>query len=432
MRSAEFLSAMVNNIGKEQLKVVDDIKVGGCGTRMWERGEIAWAANNGLIIVCCGLGIQGAIYFAGFLVALIVAYFLVFFVTPIMDVFMHRPINVPFSGGKKSCCDLTMEDENSEEDPKGRMYKSEFRRAVMGTPQGGLYDFLTTCKLPHGITLLCTIVTVFGILIGLVVMVWSETSVLLSDEDFMSELRAFVDGLYQTLNESGVNILRDRTEGYTAAEISDMLSQFNAFFGQAALIFLLWVYILSEKSERLMFGDGGENGPGILQEAEGQVTNYITLKTILSFVTGLVVAIILLVLQVKLAVMFGLLSFALNFIPNVGSMIAMFLPLPIVIVDKNLEMWQKVGAFVGPGLVQGYVGNALEPMVFGKSLNMTPLSILMALVLWSALWGIMGAILSVPLLGIQKICLTHANHPMAKYFLTLIREDPTVDENGAP
>jgi AI-2 transport protein TqsA len=398
---------------------------------MWERGEIAWAANNGLIIVCSGIGIKGAIYFRDFLVAMTVAYFLVFFVTPIMDVFMHRPINVPFSGGSKSCCDLTIEDPDSEEVPKARMYKSEFRRAVMGTPQGGMYDFLTTCKLPHGITLLMTIVTVFGILLALVLMVWSETSVLLSDEDFMTELRAFVDSIYVTLNESGINILRDTTEGYTADEISDMLSQFNAFFGQAALIFLLWVYILSEKTERLMFGDGGDSGPGILQEVEAQVTNYITLKTILSFVTGLVVAIILLVLQVKLAVMFGLLSFALNFIPNVGSMIAMFLPLPIVIVDKNLEMWQKIGAFVGPAIVQGYVGNALEPMVFGKSLNMTPLSILMALVLWSALWGIMGAILSVPLLGIQKICLTHANHPMAKYFLSLIREDPTVDENGA-
>ena len=422
---------MVNNIGKEQLKNVEDIKVGGCGTRMWERGEIAWAANNGLIVVCCGLGIQGAIYFQGFLVALIVAYFLVFFVTPIMDIFMHRPINVPFSGGKKSCCDLTMEDPDSEETPKARMYKSEFRRAVMGTAQGGMYDFLTTCKLPHGVTLLMTMVVTFGILLALVLMVWSETSVMLSDEAFMNELRAFVDSIYQALNESGINILRDKTEGYTADEISDMLSQFNTFFGQAALIFLLWVYILSEKSERLMFGDGGENGPGILQEVEAQVTNYITLKTILSFVTGLVVAVILLILQVKLAVMWGLLSFALNFIPNVGSMIAMFLPLPVVIVDTNLEMWQKAGAFIGPAIVQGYVGNALEPMVFGKSLNMTPLSILMALVLWSALWGLMGAILSVPLLGIQKICLTHANHPMAKYFLTLIREDPTVDENGA-
>merc|ERR1711981_983711 len=104
--------------------------------------------------------------------------------------------------------------------------------------------------------------------------------------------------------------------------------------------------------------------------------------------------------------------------------------MPIVIVDDALATWQKIGAFVGPGAVQGYVGNALEPMVFGKSLNMTPLSILSALVLWSSIWGLMGAILSVPMLGIQKICFSYANHPMAKYFITLIREDPTVDENA--
>ena len=119
-----------------------------------------------------------------------------------------------------------------------------------------------------------------------------------------------------------------------------------------------------------------------------------------------------------------------NYIPNVGSMIAMFLPMPIVIVDDSLATWQKICAFAGPGAVQGYVGNALEPMVFGKSLNMTPLSILMALVLWSSLWGLMGAILSVPLLGIQKILLQHTNHPMAKYCVMMIREDPTVDENA--
>merc|ERR1712167_465298 len=107
-------------------------------------------------------------------------------------------------------------------------------------------------------------------------------------------------------------------------------------------------------------------------------------------------------LGVKLAAIWGILSFVLNFIPNVGSMIAMFLPMPIVIVDPGLEDWQKVLAFVGPGIVQGAVGNAVEPAVFGKSLNLTAMSILGALVIWSALWGLMGAILSVPVLGIQK------------------------------
>jgi hypothetical protein len=74
------------------------------------------------------------------------------------------------------------------------------------------------------------------------------------------------------------------------------------------------------------------------------------------------------------------------------------------------------------------VGNALEPVMFGKLLNMTPMSILFALVLWSAMWGLLGAILSVPLLGIQKICCSYANHPIAKVMLAMIREDPTIDE----
>jgi AI-2 transport protein TqsA len=251
---------------------------------------------------------------------------------------------------------------------------------------------------------------------------------MLNDDDFVGNLQGAVDDAYASLNASGIKILREEKEGYTPEEAAGFIGIFSSVMNLTVLILLLWIYLIAEKFNPTVFDIRNPT----LQEIENQAKNYIALKTVLSFVTGLVVAIILLVLQVKLAVMWGLLSFVLNFIPNVGSMIAMFLPMPVVIVDPGLEAWQKAGAFIGPGLVQGYVGNALEPMVFGKSLNMTPLSILMALVLWSALWGIMGAILSVPLLGIQKICLTHANHPMAKYFLTLIREDPTVDENGAP
>merc|ERR1719231_1130893 len=102
------------------------------------------------------------------------------------------------------------------------------------------------------------------------------------------------------------------------------------------------------------------------------ISHYISLKTMLSFMTGVAVAIILLLVQIKLAVLFGIMSFVLNYIPNVGSVIAMFLPTPVVLLDPALENWQQVMAFVGPGLVQGYVGNVLEPSVFGASLNLTP------------------------------------------------------------
>ena len=63
----------------------------------------------------------------------------------------------------------------------------------------------------------------------------------------------------------------------------------------------------------------------------------------------------------------------------------------------------------------------LEPMMFGSSLNMTPMAILGGLVIWGSVWGLPGAVLSVPLLAIQKIALSHANHTIATYSLMVRR-----------
>ena len=57
-----------------------------------------------------------------------------------------------------------------------------------------------------------------------------------------------------------------------------------------------------------------------------------------------------------------------------GSMIAMLLPIPIIVVDVRLSFVEKCAGVVGPAVVQGDIGNVLEPAVFGKSLNMTPIS----------------------------------------------------------
>jgi len=366
----EFVPTMVRHIKPDDLDVMDQVRVGGQGTRMWGRGEILWAANTGLILTSGGVILAGLIYFHFMLVPLTISYFCVFLFGPIMDFFNHK------------------------------------------------------LGLGPGIGVLGTLVVVFAGFAAVAVLVSIELGAVFGDPDFMEKLNGMVDDVYAELNASGVKVLREQDTRYTEAELSALIGSFGDFFNQFALIFLLTLYILAEKVEKKMFGDG----EGIMQEIESMTTGYIGLKTALSALTGAIVAVILLALQVKLAVMFGLLSFLLNYIPNVGSIIAMFLPMPIVLVDDNLALWQKVMAFVGPGAVQGYVGNALEPIMFGKLLNMTPMSILFALVLWSAMWGLLGAVLSVPLLGIQKICCNYANHPIAKIMLAMIREDATVDE----
>lgn len=215
-------------------------------------------------------------------------------------------------------------------------------------------------------------------------------------------------GDYDTMTDynlcKGIKGVPCRHDGYTAEDIARFVGHFRVFFEMFAMVMLFVIYLMMEKNpDEAMFK--GDNP--CTAEIEQMIDHYISLKTMLSFVTGMIVAVILLVIGIKLAVLFGIMSFILNYIPNVGSMIAMFLPTPVVLLDPSLDSWQQVMAFVGPGLVQGYVGNVLEPTVFGASLNMTPLSILAALVMWGSVWGLPGAVLSVPMLGIQKISMNY-------------------------
>ena len=123
------------------------------------------------------------------------------------------------------------------------------------------------------------------------------------------------------------------------------------------------------------------------------------------------------------------------------------MPLPIIFLDEKPEEdypgpenLRKMLAVLIPSVVQLYVGNIMEPAVFGKSLNVTAISVLVALVLWASLWGLpgalslfppahressrnprraAGAILSVPLLAASKVLLESADHPLAKMALNV-------------
>ena len=170
-------------------------------------------------------------------------------------------------------------------------------------------------------------------------------------------------------------------DGYTPDDITNYLGMFNAVFSLFALVFLFVIYLLLEKDPNAKMFKGDSPAAA---EIEAMIDHYISLKTYLSFATGCLVAVMLMLCGIQMAVLFGIMSFVMNYIPNVGSIIAIFLPLPVVLLDFNLAGWQQAGAFIGPGIVQLVVGNVVEPQLFGSSLNMTPLSILAALLIWTA------------------------------------------------
>lgn len=144
--------------------------------------------------------------------------------------------------------------------------------------------------------------------------------------------------------------------------------------------------------------------PGLRERLRHDIQRYFTTKAALSAVTGVVTWLVLWLLGVDMAVLFGTLAFALNFIPNLGSVVSVLLPLPVAMAQFDAPwMWGLTLAL--PTAAHMVIGNVIEPQLMGDDLDLHPITILLALVFWSLVWGIVGAFVSVPLTAVMKVAL---------------------------
>jgi AI-2 transport protein TqsA len=144
---------------------------------------------------------------------------------------------------------------------------------------------------------------------------------------------------------------------------------------------------------------------GFWGEVQSQIKVYLVAKVVLSTATGFLVGIVLWSLGVDLALVFGLFTFLLNFIPNVGPIIATLLPLPVVLVSPDVSATSAVLAIALPLVIHQIFGNIVEPRMMGTSLDLDPIAILLALIFWGTLWGVVGMLLATPITGVLRILL---------------------------
>lgn len=138
-----------------------------------------------------------------------------------------------------------------------------------------------------------------------------------------------------------------------------------------------------------------------------QVQKYILTKTIISVFTGIVVGIILFFFGVDYTLVWVALTILLNFIPTIGSILAVIFPTIIALIQFNSFSHAFLIAALLAG-VQNIIGNILEPKIMGDKLGLNPLVILISLLIWGYIWGIPGMFLSVPLTAIIKIILVNS------------------------
>jgi AI-2 transport protein TqsA len=215
-----------------------------------------------------------------------------------------------------------------------------------------------------------------------------------------------------SLMETGLERLPLETLGISEEEVRNRVSDpweavqgfvpgtVSLAFGlmsQGALVFLFLMFMIAGKGVAKE-GTGGT----LMGEVEDRINRYVLTKFMLSALTGFVTWLILAILGVEFAMVFGVMAFLLNFIPNIGSIIAGLLPVPVLLIGDYGTV-TIILAIVLPMTAQFCVGNLIEPKVMGSSLGMHPVVVLLSLVLFGLLWGIPGMFLAVPMAAILKI-----------------------------
>jgi len=195
------------------------------------------------------------------------------------------------------------------------------------------------------------------------------------------------------------NLLSAAGAGGVGGVLIDVLRGVLNIVSQAVLVLIFLFFLLLGKSSQRPAADT------IWGEIDSRVKQYLIAKTLLSIFAGILIWAVLSALGVPLALTFGLLTFLLNFVPNIGSIIATILPLPIVLVNPEISTPVAVLAIAIPAAVQFALGSFLEPRVLGNSLDLHPATILLALIFWGSMWGIVGMLLAAPITAVIRILL---------------------------
>ena len=140
----------------------------------------------------------------------------------------------------------------------------------------------------------------------------------------------------------------------------------------------------------------------VIETINRRIGSYLALKTLLSILLGVVSWVVMALFGLEFALLWAVLIAFLNFVPYVGSVLGVVLPVLMTIVQFE-DLGTILTMLLALSAVQFVIGNFLDPYVMGNSLNLSPFAILISLAVWSELWGIPGAFLAVPITAIVTI-----------------------------
>ena len=243
------------------------------------------------------------------------------------------------------------------------------------------------------------ILIVFLFMIIVPFIVGSVATFLGSANEYNTKVLLILDIIISKLQEFDVNINREVIRDsfislpfldWASAILSNSANIISKFF----LVIIMTLFLL--------LGRKSKNTSNEWNQIINSVKKYTFTKFITSAATGILTGIIYWLLGIELALIFGTMTFLLNFIPVLGSVIAVLIPLPVALLQFN-DPTYIVYVILFPSIVHIIIGNILEPKLFGEAFGLHPITIILSLIFWGMIWGMIGVLLAAPITAIVKI-----------------------------
>jgi AI-2 transport protein TqsA len=301
-----------------------------------------------------------------------------------------------------------------------------------------LLSWLTRHRVPPFVAVFLVILVAILGLAGVALVVGSSVNDFTDRVPFYEKrFKLLHAGTQAWLTEVGIPITFDRlyavaNPGTIMGIVSAALTAMAATLSNLLLVLFVVIFILLEAggfrkkmvaalaARNNASDEATENRLQQLEEIVQNVQSYLAWKTLISIGTGLCVGFYCYFLGVDFPILWALLAFLLNFVPNIGSLLAAGPPVLLTLVQ--LGPGRALALTVGYVVINMIFGNVVEPLVLGRKLGLSSLVVFLSLIVWGFVWGPVGMLLSVPLTVMVRIGL-EAN-PNTRWIAVLLGPSP--------
>ena len=272
------------------------------------------------------------------------------------------------------------------------------------------YDFFNKKGLPNALSLTIVISSFIVFLILVAKLIGSSVQEFSSNIDFYNQqLSDIFSKFTDFLTKIGIELhYEDIANIINTKQIMNfsttLIKSIGSIFTDGFVILLTVVFMMLESKYfiyKLEYASSGNSAIKHIEEIFNRIKEYMVLKALISLLTGFIVWVALTIIGTDYAFLWAVLAFILNFIPNIGSIIA---AVPAVLL--TLVQLGTISALVVSGIyvaINVIIGSVIEPKVMGKGLGLSTLVVFLSLLFWGWLFGMVGMLLSIPLTIMAKI-----------------------------